>query len=771
MKDAGMKPLERSSLYVLLVAGVAISLAAGFLWLHLATPFDGVRLQPGAQVWQPNGVVVTPLREQADGLHAGDLVVAVDGRSMESWAQMIFQAKASRPQWRIDETVTYTIERNGRLIDLPVTRGRYPFGTVVAREWGTILFALVSFLVATVVFLRRHTDPAARVLFLWASSILAATTWSFGLHVGDIINGIGFWLYKATTFGAYMLFWIAGLHFALIFPQPHSLVTRHAWLIPAIYAAPFAIYPVYLAAAWPGSASVLEWLGRWILGEGALAVLYLAAAIAGSVTQYRISRGSVARQKIRWVVFAGMVSLVGGLCLWNLPGLVLGYSIIDANALGLLVLPFPLAIAIAIVRHQLFDIDRILSRTLVYGGLTSCIVGIYVLIVGYLGAVFNARGNLAISLIATGVVAVLFQPLRERLQRGVNRLMYGERDEPYAVISRMGQRLEATIAPDAVLHTIVDTVRESLKLPYVAIALTHEGEGEIAAEAGDGATGRQGDTEPRSASSSRSRLVCLPLTYQHEPIGQLLLAPRDPDESFSVADRRLLDDLARQAGIAIHAVRLTRDLQRSRERLITAREEERRRLRRDLHDGLGPQLASLTLTLAAAHELLRHDVDAADRLLQELAIHSQAAIADIRRLVYDLRPPALDDLGLVLAVREQAAHYSQAGLQITIDAPDHLPPLPAAVEVAAYRIVQEALTNVVRHAQARTCAVRLTLGDALELEIRDDGVGLPPDRRAGVGLTSMRERTAELGGTYQIESLPGEGTCIHARLPLHQEGV
>ena len=263
----------------------------------------------------------------------------------------------------------------------------------------------------------------------------------------------------------------------------------------------------------------------------------------------------------------------------------------------------------------------------------------------------------------------------------------------------------------------------------------------------------------------------LPLVYQAETVGQLLVAPRAPGESFTSAERRLLEEIAVQAGVAAHAVRLTADLQRSRERLVTTREEERRRLRRDLHDGLGPQLASLTLTLAAARELLRHDVNAADRLLQELAIHTQAAIADIRRVVYALRPPALDDLGLVLAVREQVAHYRQAGLQITIDAPEQLPPLPAAVEVAAYRIIQEALTNVVRHAQAQTCAVRLMLGDALDVEICDDGVGLPPGGRAGVGLTSMRERTAELGGTCQIESVPGGGTCIRAGLPLHQEGA
>jgi signal transduction histidine kinase len=226
-------------------------------------------------------------------------------------------------------------------------------------------------------------------------------------------------------------------------------------------------------------------------------------------------------------------------------------------------------------------------------------------------------------------------------------------------------------------------------------------------------------------------------------------------------------------------VRLTADLQRARERLVTTREEERRRLHRDLHDGLGPQLASLTLTIGAARELLRHDPDAADRLLQELTLHTQAAITDIRRLVYALRPPALDDLGLVPALREQAAQYSQAGLQIAINAPDRLPPLPAAVEVATYRIVQEALTNVVRHARARTCTVSITLtpGGSLVARIQDDGVGLPPAgatpasdslARPGVGLTTMRERAAELGGTFEIASVRGGGTCITAGLPLHR---
>jgi signal transduction histidine kinase len=198
---------------------------------------------------------------------------------------------------------------------------------------------------------------------------------------------------------------------------------------------------------------------------------------------------------------------------------------------------------------------------------------------------------------------------------------------------------------------------------------------------------------------------------------------------------------------------------------VTAREEERRRLRRDLHDGLGPRLAGLILRIETARNLLAHE-PLADPLLTDLQEQTEAAIAEIRRLVYALRPPALDQLGLVSALREQATACSAQGLRVVVDAPEQLPPLPAAVEVAAYRIALEALTNVVRHAQAHTCCIRLSLADALQLEITDDGRGLPAEVRAGVGLTSMQERAAELGGTWSIERLAEHGTRVLARLPL-----
>ncbi len=498
----------------------------------------------------------------------------------------------------------------------------------------------------------------------------------------------------------------------------------------------------------------------------------LAAFVAGAAClalRLRRARGDE-RAQLKWFAYASLV-LACVLVMLDIIFVSPVRQAIDPDAppappglffgvpFGLALAGVPVAAGVAILKYRLYDIDLLINRTLVYAGLTASVVAVYVLIVGYLGALLPSGGNSAISLVATGIIAILFQPLRERLQRGINRLLYGQRDEPYAVLSKLGQRLEATLAPEAVLSTIVQTVREALKLSYVAIALQRSEKLAIAAEVG----------------APASDPLRLPLMYQGEPVGELLLGSRAVGEVFSPADRRLLDDLARQAGVAVHAVRLTADLQRSRLRLVTAREEERRRLRRDLHDGLGPELASMTLQAEAARDYLTADPIRSDALLADLTAQLQAATAEIRRLVYELRPPALDDLGLAAALRTLAARYDQEapdGLSVVVEASAFPRSLPAAAEVAAYRICQEALTNVVRHARARHCTVQLVLANkngtsaALSVEIRDDGCGLPVDRRAGVGLASMRERAAELGGTCLIESVPTGGTRVMAILPL-----
>jgi signal transduction histidine kinase len=504
-------------------------------------------------------------------------------------------------------------------------------------------------------------------------------------------------------------------------------------------------------------------LNTWPATLGiALWIAFIGSAVVAQVYRYRRVSGRVEREQARWIGFGVSIALIGFLggriaLVVLAPKLdspnALLLAIIGATLVDAFILVIPLSIAVAILRYRLFDIDTLINRTLVYGALSACVVGLYALIVGGASALFQARANLLISLLATGVVAVLFQPLREHLQRWVNRLLYGEREEPYAVLSTLGRRLEGALSPDETLPAVVETLALALKLPYAAITLRDGEEEVIVASYG----ARAGEPLP------------LHLTYQGETLGQLLICPRAPSEGWSAKERRLLDDLARQVGVAAHAVELHTELRRARERLVITREEERRRLRRDLHDGLGPQLASQTLTLSAASKLLRADPAATEELLAEALTHAQTAVSDIRRLVYGLRPPALDDLGIVGALADQAAQYSASGLRVTVTAPDPFPPLPAAVEVACYRIAQEALANVARHAQARSAMLTLApdeSGRMMTLEVVDDGCGLPAQRHAGVGLASMRERAVELGGAFVVETAAGGGVRVCARLPL-----
>ena len=414
----------------------------------------------------------------------------------------------------------------------------------------------------------------------------------------------------------------------------------------------------------------------------------------------------------------------------------------------------PVSMTIAITRARLWNIDIVINRTLVYGTLTLATMLLYILVVGALGNLFQFGDSSFITFLTTGLVAILFQPIRDRLQRGVNRLMYGERDDPVAVLSKLGAQIENTGTPQTILAGIVETVAQTLKLPYVAIELGAEGE--IAASYG--VPVNQG--------------IRIPLIYQGESVGHFVVVRRAKEESFSLKEMQLLENIARQAGAATHNARLTADLQRAHQQLVSAQEEERRRIRQDLHDGLGPQLASQTLTMTAARRLYKQDPQKADKLLAEAIKHAQHATDDIRRVVHDLRPPALDDLGLLGAIKAQIGKFKTSGIQIAPDIPDSIAPLPAAVEVACYLICQEALNNVIRHADATNCTVRLSVEkEGLSLDIIDNGQGLKPDHQPGIGLASMRQRCQELGGTFNVVSTAGKGTHLMAFFPLETHGT
>src|SRR5215211_3783221 len=545
---------------------------------------------------------------------------------------------------------------------------------------------------------------------------------------------------------------------------------------------------------------LLRAAAMWVL------IATLLGAILSLVMRLVRSRGEE-RQQIKWFV---AVSVLGFFALFGI--MVASNVVPEGNSLGVLVdflanllwivvpASLPIAVGIAILRYRLYEIDLLINRTLVYGALTVCIIGIYVLVVGYLGAVFQTRGNLAVSIFAAGLVAIMFQPLRERLQRIVNRLTYGERDDPYRVLARLGRRLEETIAPEAVLPAIVENIARALRLPQVAVWLVDGDTLRLGAAHGSAPTsltvqdaravealrnatdlGRLVDLGPsgvyRDIVARGGVSLIVPLTHQGELVGALCVAPRSPGEDFSPADRRLLRDLASQSGAAVHEVQLTsalrsslEDLQLSRERLVETQEEERRRIQRDLHDGLGPVLASMRLRLEACLDLAERSAFPLSGDLERLYELVGEATGDVRRLVYDLRPPVLDQIGLVPAIRQHCERFErESGIKTELATATELS-VPAAAEVTVLRVIQEALVNVQKHAQASRVEVRLERqGEWLLVGVTDDGKGLLHSTNGGsgvgTGLLSMRERTELLGGTLNVDNRSEGGTNLLARIP------
>lgn len=628
----------------------------------------------------------------------------------------------------------------------------------VAGAAASITAALVSMGLATLLFLRKSNDGMAMFvsfLLLTYGIVMAGPLERFALLLdsgGDLVTPAQSILLATPI-----------LLLALLFPSGRFVPRWTRWLVPA------SLSWIVLVFALPplDEFSTVPPITIMVIVIVALSLPFL--GLYAQVYRYRNVSTLEERQQTKWVVY--------GLGLWFVWIIVssIPYMIFLNQPEGTpITLTFrfmaltwwvsmnivPISLTVSVMRYRLWEIDLVVNRTLVYGSLTAIVVAIYVLIVGGLGMIFQSQGSLLVALVATGLIAVLFQPLRAMVQQGVNRLVYGDRDDPITALTRLGKRLEGTMVAEEVLPTLVESVAETLKLPYSAIGLEGNAGYHIAAEYG----------------IPTSPVIDFPLVYHSKPVGRLLVAPRSPTESFNPADMRLLRNIARQAGAAVHSVQLTQDLQRSRQQLVTAREEERRRLRRDIHDGLGPSLAAHMLAVGLTRAALTTDPDEADQLLAHLEADLDSTLSDVRRLVYNLRPPELDQLGLVGALTRYASQFNngaasndqrpETDFTIRVQASDNIPSLPAAVEVAAYRITQEAVNNVVRHSRARTCEVNLGFSDALLLTIRDDGTGMSETFEAGVGLASMRERALELGGTCKVTSEPGKGTRIQAVLPL-----
>lgn len=605
-------------------------------------------------------------------------------------------------------------------------------GSTSARRIGWLLLAV-------------GTTSAVYVLSL---SFVAA---SLGGDVEAPLPPDAGWLVPFAAWTSTWAWFPAWILVAAVLPQvvPYGRPLSWRWFVPAACGLAVLVIGVVGFSVQPGPLEIFTGIENPVAVPAAARLFDTVApvldvivpvlalvAVASVVVRFRRADG-VERRQVGWfgyaVVVALVVVLVGPSWLVNVA-----------------VLLVPAGIAVAALRYRLYDLDVLVNRTLVAGVLLGGAVLAYVALVAWVGALFGTSGGVS-TFVAAFAVALAFHPARVAVQRWVDRLLFGQRGDPYAMVRALDVLLREADTPRAALGGAVAYVRKGLRLPGAAVV--------VPLPAGTALREQSG--------SLPEHPVRVPLELHGECVGELIVAPRPPHTTLTGPDHRVLAALTGPVAAAVYAVRLAGDLEESRGRLVTAREEERRRLRRDLHDGLGPQMAGVVMGLDTACSALRRgDAGKAELLVGTAVSQAKEAVDDVRRLVHGLRPPALDELGLLGALRAAGPGAVEGGPHVDVWGDGDLRGLPAAVEVAAFRIAQEAVTNAVRHACPDHVAVVLrATEDAVQIEVTDDGGGLAPDRTAGVGLASMRERAAELGGWCAIGPADEGGTRVLARIP------
>ena len=516
------------------------------------------------------------------------------------------------------------------------------------------------------------------------------------------------------------------------------------------------------------------WLGAavWILG---LAVLLL--AVTAPVVRMRHSRGEQ-RQQLKWIAYSVLVSGVVVAVFSFLAGPVLPSWTFDVPLLLGFGIAFPLATGIAIFKYRLYGIDVVISRTLVYGSLAVFITAVYVGIAVGIGALVGGGGkpNLGLSILATAIVAVGFQPVRERVQRVANRLVYGKRATPYEVLSQFSERVAESYAVDDVVPRMARVLAEGTGAQRADVWLRSAGAWyQAAVWPGDAVRAEPIVAVNGTLPSIDGTVRLVEVRHQGALLGALGVTKRS-GESLTPVEENLLTHLAGQAGLVLKNVGLTSDLQAklvelraSRQRLVTAQDEERRKLERNLHDGAQQHLVAIKVKLGLAEMLMSRDADKAKLTLAQLKGDADEALETLRDLARGIYPPLLADKGLGAALESQAR---KATIPVSVDALG-IGRYSQDIEAAVYFSVLEALQNVQKYARASKATVRLREGDgALRFEVTDDGTGFDVATTVkGSGLTNMADRVDALGGDLALTSAPGHGTQLRGSLPVSRVGA
>jgi two-component system NarL family sensor kinase len=744
------------------LAVIAAAWAIPVVWVAaalLSGPSDGTLVSPptamvGTDRWGDSVTVVraygdTPLRE-------GDVIFRVEGLPFRDWFS------SSHPERVAGDVVRYQVQRTSPsqsllALELDVTLTRYPVLDALARNLTAVTVTFLLLVAGSVAFWHRPQRAAARALL--SAAVLAPfvlTSYPFGLGAIDLGGSRGVWPHLvgevacALGIGALVVT-------ALTLAGTPGWLHRQPWAYAVPWAGPLAGYGLWLLAVAARQELPAARLQSMITVWSPAAVVAAPLVLGVLVHGYLRHQDRDDRLALRLVLLAVAGAVGVRLLLSDLPDQLTGQPVLPWQVQALLLTPAVLAaVVIAILRYRLDEIEAPVRRALVQA-LVAALVGIVFL--AAVGAVNLASDTSIEAMVAGGAIALLLLPVAVGLNRVLRRVVYGDREFPHRVVSEL-RRLDPLTEPADALQETLTLLARRLRLSYASIEVF-------------GATPE--DRIETSIGDPTGPTTTVDLTVGDARLGRLRLEVAPSRDPFGPGDRRLLEDVGSQVGALVQAISINRELQRSRQYLVAAREEERRRLRRDLHDGLGPSLATLAMRLESARDLIADDPAQASELVNQLAEQTRGDIGEVRRLVDGLRPPALDQLGLVSALRQRADQHNlvaregrgEPRMTWSVQADNDLDPLSAAVEVAAYRIVVEAVTNALRHSSADTCSVTLSRDErALQIRICDTGNGLSPTPSPGVGLSSMRERAAELGGTCTLTSTPGVGTVIEARLPL-----
>lgn len=580
-----------------------------------------------------------------------------------------------------------------------------------------------------------HAPPVTVTLFMLGNFgpvvglFLMLTLWPLVFPDGRLPSSRWRWVVGATfaTMAAllFVLFWVS---------RPSSTIP---------YGAPTSVYP-------PGIPSLADPL------YGVLMVLSF-TCVASLVRRYRRSLGEV-RQQYLWVLlgtaFLYFAMLVVDQFYWNLLAALAG------------IVASVVCYGVAVTKHRLYDIDVVVSRTIVYGTLAVFIGGVYVLVVVAVGELIGAQaGSLTLSVAATALVAIAFDPVRQKVQRWANRVVYGQRSTPYEVLADVAHRLAAAEPVPGVLERMAHLVAEGTGAEQATVWL-REGDGLVAAAGCP--TFPQHD---RVESEESLHGVPTPVYHNEEMVG-VLEVEKPRGSPVTPTEQRLLADLAGSAGLVLGNQRLNSalaaraaELRASRRRLVELQDSERRRLERDLHDGAQQQVVALKLKIALAERMARK-ADAGDlaNTLSDLATETQEALDDIRRLARGLYPQLLEYEDIATAVRSHVARLP-VPVEVVANGVAHY---PREVEAAVYFAAVEAIANSADYSDASQVAVSLVASDeAVTVEVRDNGRGFDvAGVGEGIGLTNIRDRVEALGGEVEVESAPGAGTTVRARIPL-----